>query len=128
MQQEIVKNKFEKSENLQQELQSRFSGGSTSRYKHPFTEVIYTEGVNYFINHCGNGAYWLLDIIATEIASIKEPFISIYLNVYNGEADILVTDGNTKELYKKHIDVTDAPDGVHVLWLTDGVLLLPCEY
>lgn len=90
--------------------------------------LLLTDGVRYFADQAG--AWWLLDIVATEIFRIQasHPFLVIDLDVNDGKADIRVSDGNDAMLFKRHIHFTDAPDGLWRFYLTDNVLLLPSEY
>jgi len=114
--------------------------GTEQWFRHPLCHnFLYTDGVKYFAEHCGNGAYWLLDIIATEVAELQETeeFLSIQLIVdkiweksvgENNAALITVSDGNGNDLYEKVIEYTDAPVGVWKFYLTNNVMLLPSEY
>jgi hypothetical protein len=90
--------------------------------------LLLTDGVCYFAEQAG--AWWLLDIVATEIFRIQatHPFLLITLDVREGEADIRASDGNDVVLFKRHIHFTDAPDGLWRFYLTDNVMLLPSEY
>lgn len=113
--------------------------GTEQWFRHPLCHnFLYTDGVKYFAEHCGNGAYWLLDIIATEVAELQETeeFLVIELTVDEiwikgvGElnpARLTVTDGNGNELYENAL-FTDAPVGTWKFYLTNNVMLLPSEY
>ena len=118
---------------LQHDL--RMFTGTDQWFRHRFnSNLLYTDGVKFFAEHCGNGAYWFLDIIATELADLQETedFLTIDLVVKaeEAQADIIVGDGNGGELYTKHIDFTDAPDGTWKFYLVKAgnVMLLPSEY
>ena len=91
--------------------------------------MTYTDGVQCFAQNAGGGAYWFLDIVATQIATIKEDFIAIKLSVPENEtiATITATDGNDKLLFTKHVAYTDCPTGDWQFYLTNDVLLLPSE-
>jgi len=105
--------------------------GTDTWFRHPLCHnFLYTDGVKFFAEHCGNGAYWFLDIIATEVAELQETeeFLSIHLIVENDKALISVSDGNGRDLYEKAIDYTDAPVGTWKFFLTNNVMLLPSEY
>jgi hypothetical protein len=88
----------------------------------------HTDGVQYFAEQAG--AFWFLDIVATEIYpfSDKYPFMTIYLTVKDGQAEIIVQDGDISRLWQRHIDFTDCPDGTYEFFLTDDVLMLCSEY
>lgn len=105
--------------------------GTDTWFRHPLCHnFLYTDGVKFFAEHCGNGAYWFLDIIATEVAELQETeeFLSIHLIVEDDKALISVSDGNGRDLYEKAIDYTDAPVGTWKFFLTNNVMLLPSEY
>jgi len=110
--------------------------GTDTWYRHPLCHnFLYTDGVKFFAEHMGNGAYWFLDIIATEVAELQEQeeFLAITLKVNQqnkagNQAVINVTDGNSGELYRKTIDYTDAYVGDWKFYLTNNVCLLPSEY
>lgn len=105
--------------------------GTDTWFRHPLCHnFLYTDGVKFFAEHCGNGAYWFLDIIATEVAELQETeeFLSIHLIVKDDKALIFVSDGNGRDLYEKAIDYTDAPVGTWKFFLTNNVMLLPSEY
>jgi hypothetical protein len=105
--------------------------GSEKVYFNPLYKWLnYTDGVKYFLENAGGGAYWLLDIIGTELHALsrKEQFLSIKMTVADNEADITVTDGNDGKLYSRHIEYTDCPAGQWDFFLTNNVLMLPSEY
>jgi hypothetical protein len=106
--------------------------GTEQWYHHPLRrEMLYTDGVKFFAEHAGGGAYWFLDIVATEIFPLlaKEPFMLVELQVEDSNVcRIVVSDGDGNEVYTKDIDYTDCPAGLWKFYLTDNVLLLPSEY
>ena len=118
--------------------------GTEQWFRHPLSSnFMYTDGVKFFAEHCGGGAYWFLDILATELADLQETeeFMSITLIVVDsidkeetdkisrsGSAKILVDDGNGNVLYTREVEFTDAEEGVWKFFLTNNVLLLPSEY
>ena len=90
----------------------------------------YTDGVKFFAENAGNGAYWFLDIIGTEfklIAKVEE-FINIKLAVTNNSAVLSADDGDGNELFSKIITYTDCPEGTWKFYLTNNILMLPSEY
>lgn len=93
-------------------------------------KLVHTDGVQYFAENAGNGAFWFLDIVATEFYPLlkKDPFLSIVLQVKNGHANIFVEDGNCETLETRTIEHTDCPDGDYHFFLTDNVLMLSSEY
>jgi hypothetical protein len=116
----------------QLEYDLRRFAGTELWYRHSLVrEMTYTDGVKYFAKEGGGqGAYWFLDIIATEVFPIlkREPFLSLILTVKETEAELSVDDGNGKILQEKTIPFTDLQEGIWRFYLTDNVLLLPSEY
>ncbi len=112
---------------LQTELRQHY--GTENWYKHPLSLTMkYTEGVRAFAQAAG--AYWLLDIIATEVMPLTktEDFLSVELIVTGSTAKLFVDDGNSAILFIKKIPFTDCPEGEWKFYLTDNVLMLPSEY
>jgi hypothetical protein len=108
---------------------SQFYG--TEQYHKTFVfspNLKHTDGVQYFAEQAE--AFWFLDIVATEIYpfSDKYPFMTIYLTVKDGKAEIIVQDGDISRVFQKPIEFTDCPDGVYEFFLTDNVLMLCSEY
>ena len=105
--------------------------GTEQWFRHPLSSnFLYTDGVKFFAEHCGGGAYWFLDILATELADLQETedFMSITLIVVDSSAKILVDDGNGNILHTREVDYTDAEEGSWKFFFTNNVLLLPSEY
>lgn len=104
--------------------------GTEHYYRHALGRMMYTDGVKLFAENAGGGAYWLLDIVGTELMQIHEleQFISIKLNAQDNKVDISAKDGNYTSLYKRHIEFTDCPDGEWEFYLIDGIMLLTREY
>ena len=105
--------------------------GTEQWFRHPLSSNFkYTDGVKFFAEHCGGGAYWFLDILATELADLqeKEEFMSITLDVVDSSAKITADDGNGNVLWTRNIDFTDAEKGTWKFYLTNNGLLLPSEY
>jgi hypothetical protein len=106
--------------------------GSEQWYRHGLNrQMLYTDGVQFFAESGGGqGAYWLLDIIATEYWPLlkKEPFLVVSVTVKDERAKIEVADGNGHVLKMRALAYTDLQAGVWQFYLTDNVLLLPSEY
>lgn len=106
--------------------------GTENYYKHPFGPMLYTDGVQYLAQTVG--AYWLLDLLATEVATLQsaEPFIAITLTVTGKKGVLTATDGDKGDgpvrLYSAPFYYTDFPEGEWKFFLTGGVLMLPSEY
>ncbi len=93
-------------------------------------EMLLTDGVRFFAENAGGGAYWLTDIIATEVFPLlgQEAFIHIKMIVADEAAVIIGDDGNDNTLWQQRIEFTDCPQGEWHFYLKDNVLLLPSEY
>lgn len=109
---------------------SQFTG-TENYYRHPFGKALFTDGVKYFAETAG--AYWFIDIVVTECASLveREGFLTIYLKVGNGRATVEVRDGDGIALLENRIDYTDCPEGVYKFYFIHGeptVLLVASEY
>jgi hypothetical protein len=115
---------------------NQFTGTEDWHYHPMYKKMLYTDGVKFFIHNAGGGAFWLLDIIGTEIFPLHErgeEFIVITLEVKDHEALISANDGGKdgrKEkdvMTPKHITYTDCPEGTWTLYLENSVLCLPGE-
>ena len=110
--------------------------GTDQWYRHAINlSVTFTDGVSYFAETAG--AFWLLDIIATELPKLarEHGIVFITATARDGKADLVaVRDDGEPPLWKRHIDFTDLPDGAWRLWFADGgpdgtlVIMLPSEY
>lgn len=115
---------------------AQFSGGTGQWYRHGLVRsVLYTDGARHVAEH--GGAYWLLDMIATnqllpEVA--REEFQVWTLTVHaDKSATLSCTNGNSREVYAEPIEWTDFPLLSITLWAetddrTHRVILLPCEH
>ena len=102
----------------------------TEQYHEGYLNTKLTDGVAYISK---NGYSWLVtDAISVIKTKLKdEPFICIKLKL-NGDpdnktADMIITDGNEKELYKQHYNFTTAKRNL-TLYCIDNVMLLSLEY
>ena len=111
--------------------------GTEQWFRHFLGKMLYTEGVQFFAENAGNGAYWFLDIVATEILplNVEEEFIHIKLEVATADcrisgvaAYIKADDGNDNVLFTRPLEYTDCPEGEWSFYLESGVLLLPSEH
>lgn len=114
---------------LKTELQ-QFTG-TENWYRYPLNpRVMYTDGVKYFADQIG--AYWLLDIIATQpeiLDTMRDSLAVVKLNVTaSNTATLICTDGDYNVKYERAIEFTDAPEGVWEFFFTNDVILLPTEY
>lgn len=120
----------EKADELRRDL-AHYYGGDTV-YRHIFGLVIYTSGVKHFADAAG--AYWFLDILATERAILKEAdeFAVVTLTVADSRASIVVTDGgkdgnDPKTVFSRDISYTDCPPGEWKFFFEQRVIMLPQE-
>lgn len=107
-------------------LMDSWRGGSDERYRHPFNRrLIYTEGIKSVAEKVG--AYWLLDIIATEVAPIclkrwvssETPSHLFEVKVEGSKATLKLSDhDDLPELWKREIEHTDFPEGKWTLKLS----------
>jgi hypothetical protein len=117
-----------------EELADALAGftGTESWFRHWLAkEMLYTDGVEFFAEQGGSaGAYWFLDIVATEYFPMlrEEGSLLIRLMVDRLKGRIVVEDGNGRVLKEKKIKYTDMQPGEWRFYLTDNVLLLPSEY
>lgn len=102
--------------------------GSEHLYRHTFNGVLYTEGVRHFAETAG--AYWFLDILATEPAILRQArgFAAVTLAVDDDEtAWIIVTDGNENQVYSHWFGFTDCPPGTWKFFFENMTIMLPGE-
>lgn len=116
--------------------------GSQEFYRHALVRsFLYTEGVQDFAQHAGNGAYWLLDILATEPAITKlvsaEGFGVVVLDVVDTKATLSVAgDSGIPPVFKQELNYTDCPTGQWKFFLAQTEMsgkvvimcMLPGEY
>ena len=129
--------------------------GSETFYRHPLMRhplvghFIYTEGVRAFAENAGGGAYWFLDILATEQViqqlALCEGFAVVDLNVKpdHSATVVMAKDAQTVStpedrgydgvVFDHAVGWTDCPEGTWRFYLCanelDGVtLMLTSEY
>ena len=110
--------------------------GTEQWYRHGLNKsMLFTDGVKAFADLAG--AYWFLDIVATELNEIrkKEMFILVKLIKAPGEqgARVVCDDGDGNFLFIKNIGFSDCPVGEWKFYYNAGddvhsVLMLPSEY
>lgn len=98
----------------------------TESYHRYFGGVLLTDGAKYFAEQAG--AFWLMDILATQPEIRQQPFAHATLTVTDGTGNLTVTDGNDNQVYERTIDFTDCPTGKWEFYIIDGVILIPSEY
>lgn len=122
-----------------QDLIDSYSGGSYGLTRHPFNRrFIYTDGVKAVADLAG--CYWLLDIVATEVAPIclklwedhEAGQTFLHVNVKpDASCDLILDDGNDGDYcvhWRHKIGYTDFPEGSWTFYLfIDGVIEYPKE-
>lgn len=110
---------------LKREL-SQYYGDETVYHHSLVRSFFYTPGVRYFLQNAGGGAYWMVDILATEPTIRKgvqeDGFCICLLKVVNGSGmlavarDLSSEDGKEPSMEGVHftraIASTDCPDGI----------------
>lgn len=102
--------------------------GTENWYRHPLARsMTYTDGVKFFADHAG--AYWLVDVMATQPEIAQAPFSHVALLVKEDEtASLVADDGDGNVQYSRDIAFTDCPHGLWQFYVTDSVIMLPSEY
>lgn len=115
--------------------------GCNEYYRHPPSRgFVYTDGVKEVADVAG--AYWLLDILATEgVKAIREDQIAnngglvvftIQVNDSNNAHLSLSSDDCSPDLWKQYVGYTDFPEGTWKFFLqydgTHVICILPTEY
>ena len=128
------------------ELQNELSqcSGSEGYTRHALVKnCIASSGAMTFFENAGNGAFWLWDLLATEVAPLAKRHETVFcmLSVKGSAAVLKVTDGGRGDvengeketvLFRREIHFTDCPEGEWRLWMGwDGqyvTVFLPSEY
>ena len=120
-----------------QAVMDQFYGGSEGRYRHwAHRRFIFTEGVKAVADHAG--AYWLLDIVATEVAPLliqrwesrEEPihFLRIKVECSKAATITLERDIDDPLPWRRDLQFTDFPAGEWVFKLAmDGIIAAPID-
>lgn len=99
---------------LYQELRQHY--GSENVFRHSLVKSFnYTEGVQCFAQRAGNGAYWLLDILATEPAIanlVNEDGFALVVFKVTGTKGVLTVAGDdgVVPVFTREMDYTDCPE------------------
>ena len=104
--------------------------GTDVWHRHPlYRKMLFTDGVEFFAKNAGNGAFWFLDIVGTELHPqlAKYGFINIMLRSTGRTATITADDGNDNVFWTREIEWTDCPAGDWQFFLENDVLCLPLE-
>ena len=110
---------------------AQFTGSETC-YRHSLARnIVYTDGAKYVAEE--GGAYWLLDIIATNNAYggpefKREEFQVWKLQVKKHTGVLTCDDGNGNVFFTKVIEYTDFPLPEITLYFQNNTIFLPSEY
>lgn len=118
---------------------AHFTSSETVYFHSLNRRINYTEGVRFFAQNAGGGAYWLLDILATQPEILKavatHHFCVVVLKVQDSKATLTVardyceSAGTFEEVgYTRDIEFTDCPEGEWKFYFIDNLILLPREY
>jgi hypothetical protein len=105
--------------------------GSEVFYRHPLSNMVYTEGVKLMADLCG--AYWLIDAIASYQPTwgSKADFQVWLLKVDRENQEAVLTmqeDSDQPVRITQKIEFTDFPLPKMKLWVEGNTLLLPSEH
>ena len=110
--------------------------GTEQYYKHPFTGVLFTDGIRYMAESCG--AFWLIDEIAfaQRLPKIRNDDklqeIQFWTLTVKDKSAVLTCERDEGDVaYRKTIDYTDFPLDEIKVWIEFGekpVMLLPSEH
>lgn len=103
--------------------------GTEQWYRHPLARAcLFTDGTKTFCDMAG--AYWFLDIVATEVLAFqsREEFIVVTLAVADEKARITADDGNGRVFWSRDIEWTDCPEGEWKFFLQNRTVFVPSEY
>jgi hypothetical protein len=108
----------------------RYCSGTESYHKIPFSDLIYTDGINELIEKAG--CWWLVSDMGILISATKKLqkdflILSIKVNEDNTAEVTLKEDSNLKPIYSKVYNYTDFPLKEFELYIIDKVMLLKSE-
>lgn len=111
--------------------------GTSTWYRHGLERsMLYTDGVRYFAERAGGGAYWFLDIVATElfVVQLAAGRLDVTLTVTDKAKAVIEARigpaagcGLDGVIWRRRIDYTDCPAGVWRFVFVNNVLCLPSE-
>jgi hypothetical protein len=114
--------------NLELNALDNFTG--TEQYHNVLLGINATDGIKYVME---NGYSWFVTdtvmIVIMEKAVKAEDFVKISLEVKDGKATVIYTDGDNRELYRQKYELTDAKRSFSIYYdRASNVMLLPSEY
>jgi hypothetical protein len=101
----------------------------TENYHRIFPGILCTDGIKVFADD--TQCHWVISDLAV-VSHLKFPRVDFQLWVLRvkdmvGELTMR-EDTNAPVLYRQNYKYTDFPEGTFVMYLRDGVLMLPSEY
>lgn len=107
--------------------------GTENYYKHPFSKVVYSDGVKFVAETCG--AHWLIDLILSHQtnAKVRAQEFQVWsldrAGVASSKFIAICEDGNGNVVTRQVIDYTDFPAALFPIkfYVENGVLYLPAE-
>ncbi|MCH7851005.1 MAG: hypothetical protein IH845_05165 [Nanoarchaeota archaeon] len=116
----------------QEQILSELNKNTCSEQYHkiPFSNIVYTDGINDLINKCS--CWWLISdtaIIISATPKLQKDFLLLTIEVKDKKGIVtLKEDSNEKPIYEKQYDYTDFPLSKFEFYITDNVILLKSEY
>lgn len=105
--------------------------GTGQYYKYGLTGAfVYTDGIQYMAENMG--AYWLIDLVASyqhkrEVKALEFQAWKMTVNE-DSSAVVVLEDGDENEVLRQELEYTDFLKPKIMIWLQNGVLMLPSEY
>ncbi len=104
--------------------------GSANWFRHPLTQILYTEGVQHAMETME--CHWFGDLVMSYQTKtfLKANEFQVWILMRMNENSFLASceDGNDKVILTQKIPFSDFKHDTLTFWLVDGVLLLPSEY
>lgn len=107
--------------------------GTENYFKIPFSDFVYTDGINHLINKCG--CWWLISDLGIELNVINNKskipnFLIVSLKVNEDKTAVIEIkeDTDKKPIYTKKLNYTDFLLNEYEFYLIDKVFLLKSEY
>jgi len=101
----------------------------TENYHRIFPGILCTDGIKVFADD--TQCHWVISDLAV-VSHLKFPRVDFQLWVLRVKDMVgkltMREDTNAPVLYRQNYKYTDFPEGTFVMYLRDGVLMLPSEY
>lgn len=105
--------------------------GCLERFKIPFSDYIYTSGINDLINKCG--CYWLISdtgILLSHKPKLQRDFLILSIKVNEDKTAIITLKEDTglKPIHTQKLSYSDFPLKEYEFYIINKVFLLKDEY